>query len=83
MCPERARCPISPSPPSCLVSRSAADLYQLPAIERLFFNEQIFQSEHWSEFKFAELTEICRVNPAEVRHDLPNPTAAAVLVSTH
>ena len=28
-------------------------------VERRFFQEQIYQSELWCEFKFAELTEIC------------------------
>lgn len=44
----------------------SGDLYQLPAIERLYFREQIYESELWPEFKFAELSEICRVDPAEV-----------------
>lgn len=45
---------------------AAGDLYQLPAVERLFYEEQIYHSYMWSEFKLAELTEICRVRPEEV-----------------
>ena len=45
---------------------AAGDLYQLPAVERLYFEEQIYHSHMWCEFKLAELTDICRVLPEEV-----------------
>ena len=45
---------------------AAGDLYQLPAVERLYYEEQVYHSYLWSEFKLAELTDICRVRPEEV-----------------
>ena len=48
----------------------------MPAVERIYFSEQIYESEYWSEFKFAELVEICRVDPAEVA--MPRPTVSVM-----
>tara|TARA_B100000795_G_scaffold61231_1_gene41073 strand:+ start:2140 stop:2631 length:492 start_codon:yes stop_codon:yes gene_type:complete len=45
---------------------AAGDLYQLPAVGRLYYEEQIYHSYMWSEFKLAELTDICRVRPEEI-----------------
>ena len=33
---------------------------------RLYYEEQIYHSYMWSEFKLAELTDICRVRPEEI-----------------
>ena len=42
------------------------DLFQLPAIERLRFEDQVYQSCLWPRFKLIELLESCRVNADEV-----------------
>ena len=47
---------------------AVGDLYQLPCVETSRrFEEQIYKSDLWPEFAFAELTESCRVMPGEVR----------------
>ena len=45
---------------------AVGDLYQLPAIERAQFEDQIYDSELWPEFRFLELTQIMRLDPEEV-----------------
>ena len=39
--------------------------YQLPAVEKYRFEDQVFHSLMWSSFLFHELNESCRVDPSE------------------
>ena len=45
---------------------SIGDLYQLPAVERAQYREQVYHSTLWSEFKFLELTQIMRLDDEEI-----------------
>ena len=45
---------------------AVGDLYQLPAVERIMYAEQIYTAMLWSEFRFLELTKIMRLDPEEV-----------------
>ena len=42
-----------------------AHRYQLPAVEKYRFEDQVFHSLMWSTFLFHELNESCRVDPSE------------------
>ena len=44
---------------------TVGDLYQLPAVEKLFNLDQVYQSVLWPEFSLLELDECCRVRPDE------------------
>lgn len=42
------------------------DLYQLPAVERIFHEDQPYMSHRWVEFTLSELTEIVRTDPDQI-----------------
>jgi hypothetical protein len=44
---------------------ASGDLYQLPAVERHFYEEQVYLSPVWGEFHLLQLTEIVRVRSDE------------------
>ena len=46
---------------------AVGDLYQLPAVEHVRSEDQVWQSMWWSSFRMLELDESCRVDPSEAR----------------
>jgi hypothetical protein len=59
---------VSPSggPFGCKSVVTLGDLYQLPAIEGIRFEDQVYSSILWGYFRFVELTESCRTDATEV-----------------
>ena len=59
---------VSPSggPFGCKSVVTLGDLYQLPAIEGIRFEDQVYSSILWGYFRFIELTESCRTDATEV-----------------
>lgn len=43
----------------------AGDLYQLPAVERWQYEDQVYKCTRWSQFRYVELTEIMRTDADE------------------
>jgi hypothetical protein len=59
---------VSPSggPFGCKSVVTLGDPYQLPAIEGIRFEDQVYSSILWGYFRFIELTESCRTDATEV-----------------